>query len=49
MEKVISIVRQTYGRSPTYDLNDLDVNTAVGVFLCLSHLKVQFILDKIIQ
>ena len=27
MEKVFSIVRQTYGRSPTDDLNDLDVNT----------------------
>ena len=26
MEKVCSIVRQTYGRSPTDDLNDLDVN-----------------------
>ena len=29
MEKVFSIVRQTYGRSPTDDLNDFDVNTAV--------------------
>ena len=29
MEKVFSIVRQTYGRSPTDDLNDLDVNTVV--------------------
>ena len=28
MEKVFSIVRQTYGRSQTDDLNDLDVNTA---------------------
>ena len=32
MEKVFSIVRQTYGRSPTNDLNDLDVNTAVWVY-----------------
>ena len=29
MEKVYSIVRQIYGRSPTDDLNDLDVNAAV--------------------
>ena len=29
MEKVHSIVRQIYGRSPTDDLNDLDVNTAM--------------------
>ena len=29
MGKVYSIVRQIYGRSPTDDLNDLDVNTAV--------------------
>ena len=29
MEKVYSIVRQIYGRSPTDDLNDLDVNSAV--------------------
>ena len=29
MEKVYSIVRQIYGRSPTDDLNDLDVNTAM--------------------
>ena len=28
MNKVFSIVRQTYGPSPTDDLNDLDVNTA---------------------
>ena len=30
MEKVFSIARQTYGRNPTDDLNDLDVNTAFG-------------------
>ena len=29
MEKVYSIVRKIYDRSPTDDLNDLDVNTAV--------------------
>ena len=28
MEKVYSIVRQIYGRSPTDDLNDLNLNTA---------------------
>ena len=28
MEKVFSGARQTYGRNPTDDLNDLDVNTA---------------------
>ena len=34
MEKVYSIVRQIYGRSPTDDLNDLDVNNAVwGTFM----------------
>ena len=34
MEKVYSIIRKIYGQSPTDDLNDLDVNTAVwGVFL----------------
>ena len=27
--KIFSIVRQTYGRSPTDDLKDLDVNTAI--------------------
>ena len=31
MEKVFSIKRRTYGRSPTDDLNDLDVNTALWV------------------
>ena len=37
MEKVFSIVRQTYGRSPTDDLNDLDVNTARGcVFMSVT-------------
>ena len=34
MEKVYSIVRQVYGRSPTDDLNDLDENNAVwGIFM----------------
>ena len=34
MEKVYSIVRKVYGRSPTGDLNDLDVNNAVwGIFM----------------
>ena len=32
MERVSSIVRQIYGRSPTDDLNDLDVNTTVWSF-----------------
>ena len=30
MGKVFSIVRQTYGRNPTDDLKDLDVNTTTG-------------------
>ena len=29
MEKVFSIVRQRYGRSPTDEMKDLDVNTAI--------------------
>ena len=34
MEKVYSIVRQIYGRSPTDDLNDLDENNALwGIFM----------------
>ena len=32
MEKVYSIVRQIFGRSPTDDLNDLDENYAVWVY-----------------
>ena len=28
MDEVYSIVRKIYGRSPTVDLNDLDVNNA---------------------
>ena len=32
MNKVFSIVRQTYGRSPTDDLKDIDVNTTFGSF-----------------
>ena len=36
VDKVCSIVRKIYGRSPTDDLNDLDVNTAVwGVYSSL--------------
>ena len=31
MEKVYSIVRQVYGRSPNDDFNNLDVNTVVWV------------------
>ena len=34
MEKVHSIVRKISGRSPTDDMDDLDVNTAVwGIFM----------------
>ena len=34
MEKVYLIVRQIYGRNPTNDLNDLDVNIAIwNIFL----------------
>ena len=34
MKKVYSIVRQNYGRSPTDDLNDLDVTNAIwSIFL----------------
>ena len=34
MDKVCSIVRKIYGRSPTEDLNDLDMDTAVwGIFM----------------
>ena len=34
MENVCSIVRQIFGRSPTDDVNDLDVNNAVwGIFM----------------
>ena len=29
MEKVYSIVRKVYGRSPTDEMNDLDVNNAI--------------------
>ena len=37
MDKVFSIVRQTYGRSPTDDLNDFDLNTAVWyIYVCYS-------------
>ena len=37
MEKVLSIVRQTCGRSPTDDLNDLEVNPATwGKFMSVA-------------
>ena len=48
MEKVFSIVRKIYDRKPTDDLKDLDVNTATCVCSCLSHIKLQFILDEIL-
>ena len=37
MEKVYSNVRQIYGRSPTDDLNDLDVNNAVVGYIHERH------------
>ena len=37
MEKVYSIVRQIYGRSPTDDLNDLDENNALWVYIHERH------------
>ena len=37
-----------HGRSPTDDLNDFDVNTAVLVFSWMSHFKQQFILVETI-
>ena len=40
MEKVFSIVRQRYGRSPTDRMKYLDVNTAIWVYLRLSLFKV---------
>ena len=37
MEKVFSIVRQTCGRNPTDNLNDIDVNTAVwSIFMSVT-------------
>ena len=36
MNKVFSIVRQTYGRSPTDDLNDVVVNTVCGFFMSVT-------------
>ena len=34
MNEVYSIVRKIYGRSPTDDMDDLDVNTAIwGIFM----------------
>ena len=33
MEKIFSIVRQIYGRSPTDDLNELDKKTAFVVYI----------------
>ena len=36
-EKVFSIVRQRYGRSPTDQMKDLDVNTAIwGIFMSVT-------------
>ena len=37
MNKVFSIARQTYGRSPMDDLNDLDVNTTIWVIFVTCH------------
>ena len=37
MEKVFSIVRKIYDRTPTDDLNDLDVNTAICFFFFVCH------------
>ena len=37
MNKVFSIARQTYGRSPMDDLNDLDVNTTIWVIFVSCH------------
>ena len=37
MNKVFSIVRQIYGRSPTDDLNDLDVNNAIRRYIHECH------------
>ena len=37
MEKVFSIVRQRYGRSPTDQMKDLDVNTAMwGILMSVT-------------
>ena len=44
MENVFSMLRQRYGRSPTDRMKDLDVNTAFWSYLCLSLIKLQFIL-----
>ena len=48
VNKVSSIARQTYGRISSDDMKDLDVNTAIWFFLCLSLFKLQFILGMII-
>ena len=46
MEKVFLIVKN-YDRKPTNALKNLDVNTAFWGYSCLSHFKLQFILDEI--
>ena len=47
IEKVFSIVRQRYGVSPTDQMKNLDVNTAIWrIFMSV---KLQFILGKITQ
>ena len=47
MERVFSIVRKIYDWKPSDDLKDLDVNTVTWEYSCLSHFKLQFILDEI--
>ena len=47
IEKVSSIVRQRYGRSPTDQMKDFDVNTGIWWKLCLSLFKLQFILGRL--
>ena len=48
MEKVYSIVRKTYDRSPSNNLDDLDVNTAIWCMVMNTTFKQQFILVKTI-
>ena len=41
MEKNFSIVRQRYGRSPTDQMKDLDMNTAIcGIFMSVTPRKI---------
>ena len=37
MEKIFSIVRQRYGRSPTGQMKDLDVNAAIWTYIYVFH------------